>query len=293
MERLSFFPTPYPDECFYSIFARYYVRSGISAPRRAARVFFGFDSSVLVSTVFLPRRLERMDQWVDPACGLTSKELICRHTSYPYQSISYVDTLYREMEKIIRDGVPETGMYPLERRMIAKSGFFKSGRYLRYCPECAAEDIRKYGETYWHRLPQLPGVKYCPEHGCRIRDSEAPFEELHFRIFPASYVLRYEALKPDTDTSNRHLRDRCLRIAKDTQWLLEHGREFGGHTKISRKYRAFMKERGLANFYDICDRDAVRRDFRNYFGEELVSELFHYAEDPFYWLRYLQEIPWS
>ena len=289
MERLSFFPTPYPDECFYSIFARYYVRSGISAPRRAARVFFGFDSSVLVSTVFLPRRLERMDQWVDPACGLTSKELICRHTSYPYQSISYVDTLYREMEKIIRDGVPETGMYPLERRMIAKSGFFKSGRYLRYCPECAAEDIRKYGETYWHRLPQLPGVKYCPEHGCRIRDSEAPFEELHFRIFPASYVLRYEALKPDTDTSNRHLRDRCLRIAKDTQWLLEHGREFGGHTKISRKYRAFMKERGLANFYDICDRDAVRRDFRNYFGEELVSELFHYAEDPFYWLRYLQE----
>ena len=78
MERLSFFPTPYPDECFYSIFARYYVRSGISAPRRAARVFFGFDSSVLVSTVFLPRRLERMDQWVDPACGLTSKELICR-----------------------------------------------------------------------------------------------------------------------------------------------------------------------------------------------------------------------
>ena len=134
MERLSFFPTPYPDECFYSIFARYYVRSGISAPRRAARVFFGFDSSVLASTVFLPRRLERMDQWVDPACGLTSKELICRHTSYPYQSISYVDTLYREMEKIIRDGVPETGMYPLERRMIAKSGFFKSGRYLRYCP---------------------------------------------------------------------------------------------------------------------------------------------------------------
>ena len=164
MERLSFFPTPYPDECFYSIFARYYVRSGISAPRRAARVFFGFDSSVLASTVFLPRRLERMDQWVDPACGLTSKELICRHTSYPYQSISYVDTLYREMEKIIRDGVPETGMYPLERRMIAKSGFFKSGRYLRYCPECAAEDIRKYGETYWHRLPQLPGVKYCPDH---------------------------------------------------------------------------------------------------------------------------------
>ena len=287
MERLPFFPTPYQDECFYSIFARYYVRSGISSPKEAAIKFFGSDRSLLASTVLLPRRLERMDYWIDPACGMTGSELICSHTSYPYQSVAYTDTIYLEMEKILQEGIPSSGMYQLERHMIAKSGWPGAVKCLRYCPECVLEDIREYGETYWHRLPQLPGVQYCPKHGCRIRDSEAPIEELRVRIYPASYMLRDR--KESCDDPKRWIRDSYLRIAQDSQWLLEHGREFGGHTNISRKYRLFLQERGYANFYGICDREAVRRDFRKYFGEELLKDLFYFAEDPLYWLRYLQE----
>ena len=102
MERLPFFPAPYPDECLYSIFARYYVRSGISSPKEACTKFFCSDRSLLASTVLLPRRLERMDYWVDPACGLTGRELICCHTSYPYQSVAYTDDIYVGMEKLIQ-----------------------------------------------------------------------------------------------------------------------------------------------------------------------------------------------
>jgi len=102
MERLPFFPAPYPDECFYSIFARFYVRSGISSPKEASMKFFGSERSLLASTVLLPRRLERMEYWIDPACGLTGGELICSHTSYPYQSVAYTDDIYLEMEKILR-----------------------------------------------------------------------------------------------------------------------------------------------------------------------------------------------
>ncbi|MBR1633628.1 MAG: TniQ family protein [Lachnospiraceae bacterium] len=190
MERLSFFPVPYPDECFYSIFARYYVRSGISSPKEACMTFFGGDRALLASTVLLPRRLERMDYWIDPVCGLDARELICCHTAYPYLSIAYTDDIYLEMEKILQEGIPSSGMYQLERRMIAKNGWPGAGKYMRYCPECVREDMREYGETYWHRLPQLPGVKYCPKHSCRIRDSDAPIEEMRVRIYPASYMLR-------------------------------------------------------------------------------------------------------
>jgi predicted transcriptional regulator len=287
MERLPFFPSPYPDECLYSIFARYYVRSGISSPKEACMKFFCSDRSLLASTVLLPRRLERMDYWVDPACGLTGRELICCHTSYPYQSVAYTDDIYIEMENLLQEGIPASGMYRLERRMIAKSFWPGAGKYLRYCPECARDDVREYGETYWHRLPQLPGVQYCPKHGCRILDSEAPIEELRVRIYPASYMLRDR--KEPSEDPKRRIRDSYLRIAQDSQWLLEHGRELGGHPRISRKYRLFLKELGYANFYGICDRDAVRRDFQKHFGEELLKDLFYYAEDPLYWLRYTQE----
>ena len=61
MKRLSFFPTPYPDECFYSIFCRYYVRSGIISSEAATRKFFRSDRSLLVSTVYFPRKFELLD----------------------------------------------------------------------------------------------------------------------------------------------------------------------------------------------------------------------------------------
>lgn len=290
MKRLNYFPTPYPDECLYSIFARYYLRSGIASSETVTKQFFGCDRSVLASTVFLPRKLERMDYWIDPACGLTAEDLICHHTTYPYQSISYKKELYLEIERIMRAKAPMSEMSAVERRMISKSGYVSSGRYLRYCPECTNEDIQNYGETYWHRLPQISGIRYCPKHGCRIRNSEASFDELRIRIYPASYVLRHfykeETLKDDT----AHLREQLLTVAKDIEWLLEHGREFGGYPEISRKYRDIMKVQGYANFYGISNREVIRQDFQEAFSEEIMSELFAYhMTDQYFWLRYLQE----
>lgn len=94
MHRMSFFPTPYPDECFYSIFCRYYVRSGISSPKTATEMFFGCDRSLLASTVYFPRKLERLEYWVSPDSGITRKKLICEHTAYPYHSISHTKDVY-------------------------------------------------------------------------------------------------------------------------------------------------------------------------------------------------------
>ena len=287
-QKLGFFPTPYPDECLYSIFCRYYVRSGISSPTVATRRFFGCDKSLLASTVYFPRKLERLDYWVNSDSGITGRKLICEHTAYPYHSISYVDDIYRRMEETIQDGIPRDGIEDLIRRMIGKCKYTFTGQYLRYCPECAREDIEKYGETYWHRLPQMPGVKFCPKHRCGIKNSSVSFESMRVRIYPASYVLR-----------NMDGRMGCLEsqyveeyfsIAQETAWLLEHGRKFGGHKPISSKYRGFMKKQNYADFHGTSiDRDALRKDFVEKYGEAFIAELLPYDGDPLYWLRYLQE----
>lgn len=288
MQRLSCFPTPYPDECFYSIFCRYYVRSGISSPQAATKLFFGGDRSLLASTVYFPRKLERLDYWVSPDSGITGKKLICEHTAYPYHSISHINTVYQQMENVIRDGIPEEGIDSLIRRMVSKSKYTSAGQYLRYCPECAREDVEKYGESYWHRLPQLPGVKFCPKHGCSIKNSHAPFEEMRVRIYPASYVLRNIADR--TESRNLEYKEEYLSIAKETEWLLEHGRQFGGHQPITSKYRELMKEQNYADFHGtIINRDALRYDFTEKYDEIFIAELLPYDGDPLYWLRYLQE----
>ncbi len=287
MQRLSFFPTPYPDECFYSIFCRYYVRSGISSPEAATRKFFRGGRSLLVSTVYFPRKFELLDYWVDPDSGITGGDLICNHTSYPYHSVSHVDDLYRQMEEAIRSGIPESGIERTVRRLMSKSKYVSAGQYLRYCPACAREDFRKYGEAYWHRIPQLPGIVYCPEHGCRIRDSDAPFEEMRVRIYPASYVLRN--IRDNAESIQRY-KENYFFVARETAWLLRHGREFGGYKNISRKYRECMIERGYADYRGIiCDREAFVNDFRKMYGDGFISEILPYSGNPLYWLRYLQE----
>ena len=73
MRRLSFIPTPYPDECFYSIFCRYYVQSGINSPKVATEIFFGCDRSLLASTGYFPRKLERLDYWISPDSGILER----------------------------------------------------------------------------------------------------------------------------------------------------------------------------------------------------------------------------
>lgn len=287
-QKLSFFPTPYSDECLYSIFCRYYVRSGISSPTVATKLFFGCDKSLLASTVYFPRKLERLNYWVDPDSGITGKKLICEHTAYPYHSISYVNDIYRRMEGAIQGGMPPDGIDALVRRMIGKCKYAFTGQYLRYCPECAKEDIEKYGETYWHRLPQMPGVKLCPKHRCSIKNSSVSFERMRVRIYPASYILRN--MDDRMECLESQYGEEYFSIAQETAWLLEHGRQFGGHQPISRKYREFMKQQNYADFHGTSiNRAALRHDFVERYGKAFIGELLPYDGDPLYWLRYLQE----
>ena len=59
-------------------------------------------------------------------------------------------------------------------------------RRLRYCPECFDEDIAAYGEPYWHRLHQIPGIAVCPRHGCWLADTEITLTgHRHNLLFPA------------------------------------------------------------------------------------------------------------
>lgn len=43
--------------------------------------------------------------------------------------------------------------------------------YLKYCPICADDDRRQYGEAYWHRVHQIRNMQICTKHNCRLVNS--------------------------------------------------------------------------------------------------------------------------
>ena len=50
----------------------------------------------------------------------------------------------------------------------------KERLHIKYCPNCAEEEVSKYGVPYWHCLHQITGVDACPRHGVWLNHVELP-----------------------------------------------------------------------------------------------------------------------
>ena len=239
MRRLKFFPAPYPDECYYSIFCRYFARSGSTSNKRTIFNLFG-EAQSLAAFVFLPRRLELVDIWLGEDSPVKREKLALDNSCYAYFSTTFTRQLFEGMERKIKNGEPDRS---LERRIIQKCRRSHWPERLRYCPDCVREDVERYGETYWHRMPQLPGVEYCLKHGTSIQDSEVTFRQITMAFYPASHALQCLTLQEDEE--KKKYRQRYLAIARDTEWLLRNGLKLEGCRSIVRKYKELFMEKGL------------------------------------------------
>lgn len=280
MRRLRFFPTPYPDECYYSIFCRYFARSGSTSNKRTIFELFG-EAQSLASFVFLPRRLELVETWLGTDSPVTRESLALDNSCYAYLSTAFTEPVFRGMERKIKTGKADRGM---ERRIIQKCRLSHWPEYLRYCPDCSREDMEIYGETYWHRLPQLPGIVYCPKHGKLIQNSSVALRQITMAFFPASHAL--QNLEQREDTAEQHYRLKYLAIAKDSEWLLENGLSLGGCRSIARKYKELFMEKGLTTAQGVRYPERIRAAFTEYHNEDFLKQLFPGRENPLYWLEF-------
>jgi hypothetical protein len=185
---IGFFPTPYPDECLYSILCRYCARCGGAAYEKLSQMLFGLGlwtdrkRQNPTATIYLPIRAECIDSWVLPESGITRAGIAVNHTMCAYFAMTYGMGLRNEITSALNGGVTDLKH---DRTMVHKSK--RSWlRYLRYCPLCVAENIAVYGETYWHRKHQLPGSYYCTKHQVRLCNSRISIKLTATGFYPAS-----------------------------------------------------------------------------------------------------------
>lgn len=179
---IAYFPTLYPDELVYSWFCRYYVHSGCLTHKMALQ------------------------------------ELYCKRSDYP--SKEFIGNLNNEaraaieriylLDKLTLDHTmfPQYARFiPLEQR---KSAMYHIGQdscdihhlfcvlprigeeqYLRYCPLCAMDDRKQYGEAYWHRKHQMRNMSICVRHRCRLATTAIPIVNEHsYTFYPAENVIQ-------------------------------------------------------------------------------------------------------
>ena len=161
---IAYFPAPYPDELLYSQLARYYIKSGHIAYIFAAKELFE-RSTDRPDVEFLNRFSSAAFPVITQNCSIG--QIILKHTMFPYYGRFLPKE--RRMKAFCTMASMEAGYK--NQLAIPKSKDGKQ-RYLRYCPLCAKNDRKLYGETYWHRIHQMTGIDICPVHKCYLYDSD-------------------------------------------------------------------------------------------------------------------------
>ena len=168
------FPMPYQHELIYSTVARAGTRLALDSPKQLLDEVF--KNRKVIATVDLPCHLNAIIHQLSNH-QFTVEDIAYQHTLFPIYAPFVPEKRRQQCLKWMADisqgsihlalGINASRIPPIHK--------------LRYCPQCLAEQLEKYGEYYWFRLWQIQGA-CCLQHG-QLIDSELDLRSLHRHDF--------------------------------------------------------------------------------------------------------------
>lgn len=182
---IAYFPKLYEDELVYSVLARFYSHSGL-LNRKFATYELSVKPQLKVDREFIknlkPEVVEHLTK------EMTFDDLLQKHTMYPYHG-RFIDNARRKSayDALVKMDGDFSKLFGMPQSKT------KEKRVFRYCPLCVQKDREELGETYWHRIPQLRGIRVCPYHNSFFMNSSVAMDsEASFKLIPAEEVIPEE-----------------------------------------------------------------------------------------------------
>ena len=188
---ISYFPAIYPDELVYSWFCRYYVHSGFFSSKSAMQELY-CKRSDNPSKEFIGNLNPGVMEQIAKMYSLD--KLVLEHTMYP-QYARFIP-LEQKTTALYRLGYDNCDAHHLFCVLPRSEG----EQYLRFCPLCAEDDRKTYGEAYWHRKHQIRNMSICTKHRCGLVESSVPAKsEQSFTFCPAEHCIGYDKVTFEED----------------------------------------------------------------------------------------------
>ncbi|MBC2582780.1 TnsD family Tn7-like transposition protein [Clostridium sp. DJ247] len=291
------FPTPYPNELLYSVYARYHFRSGNLNYESTLKDLFG--KVIHVSGIEFSFAINRLLSNLPIGSRYNAKDFIQNNTLYPFYSAflpkENADTIYSLMLSDIGTGLQ------------VKSGILTSGikknEYLRFCPECFMEDIVNYGETFWHRNHQIPGLIVCSKHKCFLKDSKvSTFIDIKRGYFTANEENciddldcfdklysngTYQEIEGRRNLIKHDVLDRSIKLSEGVEYLLNHKIKNQEIQFFINKYIDALKSISLTTDGGFIYPEKLQEAFLKYHGEAFLemTQSNIDIENGYNWLR--------
>lgn len=188
-------PRPLPDELLASAFARFANHHAIVGAKPLAAALFNLNTTS-ISWLF-PTRLERLRWLIVDRWNMEVEDAALRHTLLPlflWAHAPQTAAAERLLKVALRDRASQ-----LHKTLGLTVSRLHRPDVLRYCHVCVAEDRARYGEAYWHRHHQAPGVFVCAKHHAPLNLSQARLQSQRRRppIAPDAIVnLAEDACEP-------------------------------------------------------------------------------------------------
>ncbi|WP_414587915.1 TnsD family transposase [Scytonema sp. PCC 10023] len=261
---VSFLPKPYPDEILYSILARYHIRSGNTSPKNTLQELF--NCQTIVATVDLPSNLNSLIQNINFISNYQVEDLIYNHTLYPFYSIFLPP---KRAIQVMESMKAENGG-DIHTRVGIMASSMTLPRYFRFCPNCLEEDLTNYGEPYWHRLHQTPGVLVCPTHGVLLQDSIVPLQGFNKHEYYAASTDNC-IVSPNPKNYSNDTLEKLRILAKDIYCLLKSHFDSKEPDWFCRQYRNLLIDNGLANANGRVKQNNLLDSFLFFYGREMLT----------------------
>lgn len=261
---LGFFPKLYPGELLYSAIARYQIRSGNLSPKLTVEELF--SSRNITATADLPCGLDNLVNNLPPYSSITVENLIRQHTLYPY----YAPFLPPKRARQIQASMKGINGGDIHTRAGIMASAISTPQYFRFCSECLQEDLEKYGETYWHRLHQIPGVLFCPTHKIPLQNSLISIQGSNKHEY---YAASEENCQTNLAKCNysQDVPEKLILLGQNISNLLQNNYPCRTKEWFTKKYKTLLIEKRYANATGRVKQKKLIDDFIFFYGKDFLE----------------------
>lgn len=247
------------------------MRSGSPSSRQTNLALWG---NTYGKKLFLPDGIERIAAQIPQDTGLTAERFINENTIFPLLKPFITQNKCDALSNAMRFG---------DQNIYNFIGFVRvftmQHRFLRYCGQCIERDTALYGEPYWHRIHQLPGIYVCPIHNTATIESA---------VTPSDLRDGYHPLSSGTDSApNVYEADvfaKLLDLTCDAQWMLQHGCELGCSEHTDSLYDGWLRVKGYRDCNGKTSAKRIAQDMAEYYGQAFLSLLDAYNSGACTWI---------